>query len=234
MPETAASLSIPEGARCVECGYSLRGLTSAKCPECGREFDAADERTMRTPGKRRIQLVYAFISFLAGWPAILLALVGTILTLWLAAMPPLRINGGIQRNHYQYAMPYREFTVASRAATLSWAAAACLVYLDLMMRQRRTVRGGRTNGRRWNFLLIGLLVATLALPATDLPMYIAFRLSHTALEKLIDSSTPIAGLGRVGLFPYFQDWHITTQWNCFRSFVESPEWLKAGTVQWSG
>ena len=27
--------------RCKGCGYSLRGLTEPRCPECGREFDAA-------------------------------------------------------------------------------------------------------------------------------------------------------------------------------------------------
>jgi hypothetical protein len=26
-------------ARCLECGYALRGLTGDRCPECGREFD---------------------------------------------------------------------------------------------------------------------------------------------------------------------------------------------------
>ena len=26
---------------CLHCGYSLRGLTDPRCPECAREFDAA-------------------------------------------------------------------------------------------------------------------------------------------------------------------------------------------------
>ena len=29
-----------EGVRCVKCGYSLRGLTEPRCPECGTEFTA--------------------------------------------------------------------------------------------------------------------------------------------------------------------------------------------------
>jgi hypothetical protein len=30
------------GGRCLRCGYQLRGLTESRCPECGREFDAAE------------------------------------------------------------------------------------------------------------------------------------------------------------------------------------------------
>lgn len=30
------------GPRCFECGYSLRGLTDNRCPECGKEFDPHD------------------------------------------------------------------------------------------------------------------------------------------------------------------------------------------------
>src|SRR5438046_10691950 len=34
-------------ARCLGCGYSLRGLVCARCPECGRSFDANDPWTLR-------------------------------------------------------------------------------------------------------------------------------------------------------------------------------------------
>lgn len=30
----------PQRDKCLTCGYSLRGLTAARCPECGTEFDA--------------------------------------------------------------------------------------------------------------------------------------------------------------------------------------------------
>jgi hypothetical protein len=36
----------PESALCLKCNYPLRGLTSRRCPECGREFDPADVWTM--------------------------------------------------------------------------------------------------------------------------------------------------------------------------------------------
>jgi hypothetical protein len=37
-------------AECLGCRYPLRGLSTAtRCPECGREFDPSDPRTMRLP-----------------------------------------------------------------------------------------------------------------------------------------------------------------------------------------
>lgn len=33
-----------EAGRCVKCGYSLRGLTATRCPECGTPFEAAHDR----------------------------------------------------------------------------------------------------------------------------------------------------------------------------------------------
>lgn len=46
--------SISLEARCLACGYSLRGLPEPKCPECGRSFDPADASSYdtRPPGWR--------------------------------------------------------------------------------------------------------------------------------------------------------------------------------------
>src|SRR5689334_6297711 len=35
-------------ARCLDCGYSLRGLPESRCPECGRRFDPDDPVTFDT------------------------------------------------------------------------------------------------------------------------------------------------------------------------------------------
>ena len=35
----------PEGIYCISCRYDLRGLTSNRCPECGRCFDPASAST---------------------------------------------------------------------------------------------------------------------------------------------------------------------------------------------
>jgi hypothetical protein len=36
-------------ARCLKCGYLLRGLPRNECPECGQAFDPGDPRTYRLP-----------------------------------------------------------------------------------------------------------------------------------------------------------------------------------------
>ncbi len=42
---------IPDMAVCLGCGYRLRGLSEAVCPECGREFDPADSGTFGLFGR---------------------------------------------------------------------------------------------------------------------------------------------------------------------------------------
>jgi hypothetical protein len=37
-------------ARCLGCGYQLRGLQEHRCPECGRCYDPSDPETMKVPG----------------------------------------------------------------------------------------------------------------------------------------------------------------------------------------
>jgi hypothetical protein len=47
----AVAVAVPDSsvARCLDCGYALRGLTSRRCPECGRPFDPADPWSVRLP-----------------------------------------------------------------------------------------------------------------------------------------------------------------------------------------
>ena len=47
-------IDVPEEARCLGCGYWLRGLTTPMCPECGRAFDPGDLSTFdHDPHARR-------------------------------------------------------------------------------------------------------------------------------------------------------------------------------------
>ena len=48
------------GFRCQQCGYDLRGQALPRCPECGRQFDEAEQRFLATgippplsPARRR-------------------------------------------------------------------------------------------------------------------------------------------------------------------------------------
>jgi hypothetical protein len=38
---------LDDNARCLKCGYLLRGLPRHECPECGQTFDPADPSTYR-------------------------------------------------------------------------------------------------------------------------------------------------------------------------------------------
>jgi hypothetical protein len=80
-PQTDRSAPAPAVAAgyCRKCGYSLRGLSGAKCPECGGTFDLADPRSFskRPPGSRRRQRVLR--TFVA---ALLLALAAASVPAW--------------------------------------------------------------------------------------------------------------------------------------------------------
>lgn len=61
---------------CINCGYSLRGLSEARCPECGRVFDPSKPKTMaRTPRRAALRrwlgvpflLMVVFIAYLAAY-----------------------------------------------------------------------------------------------------------------------------------------------------------------------
>jgi hypothetical protein len=54
MSDSATLLPTDSPARCLGCKYPLRGLTINRCPECGREFDPNNPKTMywgRMPGR---------------------------------------------------------------------------------------------------------------------------------------------------------------------------------------
>jgi hypothetical protein len=40
---------VERSPECLHCGYALRGLTTARCPECGRAFDPTDPATFTRP-----------------------------------------------------------------------------------------------------------------------------------------------------------------------------------------
>ena len=48
--------SRPPGPRCLQCGYTLYGLSGGICPECGRNFDPADPKTVDTVRRTRYRL----------------------------------------------------------------------------------------------------------------------------------------------------------------------------------
>ena len=47
----------PVNRYCLTCGYDLRSLAGPHCPECGREFDPADDTPYRRPRYDARQLI---------------------------------------------------------------------------------------------------------------------------------------------------------------------------------
>jgi len=43
--------SLQDSALCIDCGYSLRGLITPRCPECGRAFDPDNAFSMNVGRK---------------------------------------------------------------------------------------------------------------------------------------------------------------------------------------
>lgn len=66
---------LPITACCLKCGYLLRGLPEAICPECGQSFDPADPRTYTITQQRRRLGIWMRRA------AVLLALVGLLFAL---------------------------------------------------------------------------------------------------------------------------------------------------------
>jgi hypothetical protein len=51
--ERSLSDRYPQEAKCLGCGYPLRGLPQHTCPECGRPFDPRDPTSFKVPGLGR-------------------------------------------------------------------------------------------------------------------------------------------------------------------------------------
>lgn len=46
------AVTVPDTARCLSCGYLLRGLPEPVCPECGTRFDPENPETYSDPARR--------------------------------------------------------------------------------------------------------------------------------------------------------------------------------------
>ena len=73
---------------CRGCGYQLNGLTTPRCPECGRPFDPANRRTWRAKPKRR-----------GVWVSARWVLLATMVLFVLAASPVVWLWWGWHQDH---------------------------------------------------------------------------------------------------------------------------------------
>ena len=90
MPSAIPRADYRDNGFCLGWGYALRGLDGTRCPECGREFDPANPKTMRVPGMTRKpepkpipfsvgMIMYAVVAALGGAFALASGLTGMCL-----------------------------------------------------------------------------------------------------------------------------------------------------------
>src|SRR5687768_12954167 len=70
---------------CWECNYSLQGLATPRCPECGRPFDPADPATMNMD--THVGPLARWLMSPPGGPTFALVGVAVLISLWAAATP---------------------------------------------------------------------------------------------------------------------------------------------------
>src|SRR5678815_4137000 len=70
---------------CLDCGYALHGLPTPRCPECGREFDPLDPKTMNMG--RELSELAKFVLGPVRWPVSLISWGAIAIALWYARLP---------------------------------------------------------------------------------------------------------------------------------------------------
>jgi hypothetical protein len=118
------STSKTSDAFCLGCAYSLRELTSPRCPECGRGFDPDDARTMSL-GKPLSRWQRWLLRPL-GWRTISLALLGTAGLVYLSRWPglspePWSVLRGEFRWYWPVVRPLTVPGVVFAASAILWA-----------------------------------------------------------------------------------------------------------------
>ena len=182
---------------CWECNYSLQGLATPRCPECGRPFDPADAATMNMD--THVGPVARWLMSPPGWPIFALVGLAALISLWAAATPMpsghvILVTRGLL-GWFERSSPGSVLTSISLSEVrILWAVLALLLVLIVWL-PRRVVRGitvlkvTSTRAatfaywRRWLMPLF-VLGGTILVCRTPAPVYVGFWLSKPALQRL--------------------------------------------------
>jgi len=155
-------------ARCLGCGYALRGLTETRCPECGRAFDPTNPTTFwheRVPGRVGRAWLKA-----PGWPLNTAAVLAGLAMLASDSVP-----GG--------------YWWLFLLALLGWLVIGAVWFVGLVVGlllaryYRRPFREQSARWRRWGLAPAVAAVAA-ALVALHVPLRTTFWLSRSAMDRL--------------------------------------------------
>jgi hypothetical protein len=193
---------------CWECGYSLRGLPTPRCPECGRPFDPADETTMNmgiTVGPLKRWLMRP-----PGWPLYLLTGLATLISLWAAAAPTypgVFVDTLGRFGNWDSASDFSQPEGRFLWGALLWTIMLAIWTLRRLARGITVVRLSRQKPApfaywgRWLCPLITFLVTVLCC-LTQLPMLGGFWLSRASLNAAVNQSGPTHPKSHwIGIYP---------------------------------
>lgn len=180
----------PVEARCLGCGYALRGLEGGVCPECGRPFDPADPLTYRLPGAP------LFLRRFAGPPprAHVVLAVGYAAAVLLAQTSPGSLGIPICVGYILVPLLVGNYLLA---------AIACAN--PSTPRRPEPQATPRTRWWRWRVLPICTLVI-LTTFVFNWPLFIRFSISRSAFEAQVQRALAIAATRPARPWPVGQGW----------------------------
>jgi hypothetical protein len=192
---TTAPIDLTD-ARCLHCGYALRGLSENRCPECGRAFDPADPLTFTSPlFRQRLRLAF--------WlPALLFCT--TFITLFLG---PILLPLGLPR----LLTPW-----GRRPFMVIWLIIDFVLAWTLRTRARRAIlwpmpepRPRSERAARW-VVWIGMVLVVIAvgggIQSWTCPHGTSFRLSLIGITHS-NAGGPCSNTVQVG-----RVWRISSEW----------------------
>ncbi|HKQ46954.1 MAG TPA: hypothetical protein VJZ71_02665 [Phycisphaerae bacterium] len=169
---TPTAVQDSQTPRCLSCDYPLMSLSEHRCPECGRAFDPADPRTVRTP--RSPGKIARFLLRPPGWPTHVVA-VFVLLMSFAAGTPP----GG-----YFVALVISVFLW--KIFLIAWAIRLA-IWVWLRKRYKNDIPASRR--KFWHWLSIPASAFTsFILLSTNVPFNVAFWLSRSSIDALANET----------------------------------------------
>jgi hypothetical protein len=183
----ATSRPQPPIGLCLDCGYALHGLPTPRCPECGREFDPLDPKTMNMG--RELSELAKWVLGPVRWPVSLMSYAAVAIALWYARLP-----GGQIRNSSSIWI-----LISLGTLWLMWPVVRLIAAkkygwpTSLLMR-----------GQRLRLTVAACIFAAVFAIWNGWPLKAAFHFSRPALDRLatelIQSSEPYADDRWCGLY----------------------------------
>jgi hypothetical protein len=152
---------------CLTCGYALHGLPTPRCPECGREFDPLDPRTMNMG--RELSELAKFVLGPVRWPVSFMSWGAIAMALWYARLP----GGQIAQSSSIWIL------VSLGVLWIAWPIVRIIAAKTYGWPTSLLMRGQRLR------LTVGLCILAAAVAIFyQLPMRAALAISRPAMDKM--------------------------------------------------